>query len=101
MNRPKRSTLKPAMLRLMLLLMFPSPAAAGDAALAGLFARKGVEGSMVLSSLKTQVGWYVGYIETEDEVWFFALNIDVLGEADLPLRKQPAREALQAKGIIR
>ncbi|MGB0130457.1 MAG: hypothetical protein WBP50_02505 [Chlorobium sp.] len=95
MNRPKRSTLKPAMLRIMLLLMFPSPAAAG------LFARKGVEGTMVLSSLKTQVGWYVGYIETEDEVWFFALNIDVLGEADLPLRKQLVREALQAKGIIR
>lgn len=71
------------MLLLMLLLMFPSPAAAGDAALAGLFARKGVEGTMVLSSLKTQVGWYVGYIETEDEVWFFALNMDVLGEADL------------------
>jgi len=56
---------------------------------------------MVLSSLKTQVGWYVGYIETEDEVWFFALNMDVLGEADLPLRKQLVREALQAKGIIR
>jgi beta-lactamase class D len=37
----------------MLLLMFPSPAAAGDAALAELFARKGVEGTMVLSSLKS------------------------------------------------
>jgi beta-lactamase class D len=48
-NRLKRSTLKPAML----LLMFPSSAAAGDAALAELFARKGVEGTMVLSSLKS------------------------------------------------
>jgi beta-lactamase class D len=53
------------------------------------------------ASATPQVGWYVGYIETEDEVWFFALNMDVLGEADLPLRKQLVREALQAKGIIR
>ncbi len=53
------------------------------------------------ASAKPQVGWYVGYIETEDEVWFFALNMDVRSEADLPLRKQLVREALQAKGIIR
>ncbi|MBM3163101.1 MAG: class D beta-lactamase [Chlorobi bacterium] len=53
------------------------------------------------ASATPPVGWYVGYIETDDEVWFFALNMDVLGEADLPLRKQLVREALQAKGIIR
>jgi len=48
-----------------------------------------------------QVGWYVGYIETPDDVWFFALDMDIRSEADLPLRKQLVREALQAKGIIR
>ena len=30
-----------------------SPAAAGDSALAGLFARKGIEGALALSSLKS------------------------------------------------
>jgi len=43
----------PALLLLMLLFMFPSPAAAEDAAIAGLFAWKGVEGTLVLSSLKS------------------------------------------------
>ena len=48
-----------------------------------------------------QVGWYVGYLETHDDVWFFALNMDIRSETDLPLRKQLVREALVAKGIIR
>ena len=43
----------------------------------------------------------VGYLETHDDVWFFALNMDIRSETDLPLRKQLVREALVAKGIIR
>ena len=38
---------------------------------------------------------------THDDVWFFALNMDIRSETDLPLRKQLVREALVAKGIIR
>lgn len=53
------------------------------------------------ASAKPQTGWYVGYLETHDEVWFFALNMDIRSETDLPLRKQLVREALVAKGIIR
>jgi len=53
------------------------------------------------ASVKPQTGWYVGYLETHDEVWFFALNMDIRSETDLPLRKQLVREALVAKGIIR
>jgi beta-lactamase class D len=53
------------------------------------------------ASATPQIGWYVGYVETQDEVWFFALNMDVKSQADLPLRKQLVREALVAKGIIR
>ncbi len=53
------------------------------------------------ASANPQIGWYVGYIETPDEVWFFALNMDVRSESDLALRKQLVREALQAKGIIK
>jgi beta-lactamase class D len=47
-----------------------------------------------------QIGWYVGYVETADDVWFFATNIDIRTANDLPLRQSLTREALQAKGII-
>lgn len=47
-----------------------------------------------------QVGWYVGYVETSDDVWVFATNITMSKEAELPLRLRLTREALLAKGII-
>jgi len=53
-----------------------------------------------LTRSRPQVGWYVGYVETQNDVWFFAVNLDVRGEPDLPLRQKLTREALQLKGII-
>lgn len=50
--------------------------------------------------VKPQTGWYVGYVETPKDVWFFATNMVVRDEKDLPLRQQLTRAALQAKGII-
>ncbi|MGR8935440.1 MAG: class D beta-lactamase [Gammaproteobacteria bacterium] len=47
-----------------------------------------------------QVGWYVGYVETLQDVWLFAANIDIRSENDLSLRRKLTREALQLKGII-
>jgi beta-lactamase class D len=47
-----------------------------------------------------QIGWYVGYVETAQGTWFFATNITIRTPADLPLRQQLTREALEAKGII-
>lgn len=52
------------------------------------------------SSVSPQVGWYVGYVETGKEVWFFATNIDINDAAQLPLRLSLTRTALQTKGII-
>ena len=49
---------------------------------------------------KPQVGWYVGYVETAQDVWFFATNLEVRDEKDLPLRLKLTREALQAKGVF-
>ena len=46
-------------------------------------------------------GWYVGYVETKDDVWFFATNIDTKTKDDLPKRKAITIEALKIKGIIR
>jgi beta-lactamase class D len=49
---------------------------------------------------KPQVGWYVGYVETAADVWFFALNMEVHGDKDIPLRLTLAREVLRAKGVL-
>ncbi len=49
---------------------------------------------------KPQVGWYVGYVETPKDVWFFATNLNIRTEKDLPLRQKLTRDALQAKGAI-
>jgi beta-lactamase class D len=48
----------------------------------------------------TNIGWYVGYIETAGDTWIFALNIDTRDATDLPLRKQITLDALRAKGIL-
>jgi len=46
------------------------------------------------------IGWYVGYVERGDAVWFFATNLDLPDQQDLPLRQGLTREALRLKGII-
>jgi beta-lactamase class D len=50
--------------------------------------------------VQPQVGWYVGYVETSKNVWFFATNIEIQSEKDLPLRIKLTKAALQIKGII-
>lgn len=50
--------------------------------------------------INPQVGWYVGYIETRSDVWFFAANMVIRDEKDLPLRRQLTLDALQASGVI-
>jgi beta-lactamase class D len=53
------------------------------------------------SKITPSIGWYVGYVETSNDVWFFATNVDIGNEKDLPLRQQLTRQALQEKGIIK
>ena len=60
-----------------------------------LFAKTGWAARMT-----PQAGWYVGYVETAGDVWFFAMNIVVRDPQDLPLRQQLTLDALRAKGII-
>ena len=47
-----------------------------------------------------QIGLYVGYIEKPGATWIFAMNIDMRGKADLPLRQALTRASLRAKGIV-
>lgn len=46
------------------------------------------------------VGWYVGFVETPDDIWIFALNLATRDAKDLPLRIQIAKDALKAKGAL-
>ena len=46
-----------------------------------------------------KIGWYVGYAETKNDIWFFALNGDIAKE-QLQYRKQIVLEALKIKNII-
>ncbi len=46
-----------------------------------------------------KIGWYVGYVETKNGVWFFALNADVTKDK-LKYRKQIVMDALKIKNII-
>ncbi len=46
-----------------------------------------------------QVGWYVGYVQTSDDIWLFALNMEIRNEKDLPRRQGLVRKALRSKAI--
>jgi beta-lactamase class D len=47
-----------------------------------------------------QVAWYVGFIETGSQTWFFAMNMQVDRKEQVSLRKELAIASLQALGII-
>jgi beta-lactamase class D len=46
------------------------------------------------------VGWFVGYIEEGEKVWFFATSIEIVKPGDSRLRQEITIEALKLKGII-
>ena len=60
-----------------------------------LYAKTGLAGGS-----QPKIGWYVGYVETPDDVWFFATNLDIHEDRSLPLRLAVTRAALQAKGVL-
>lgn len=47
-----------------------------------------------------QLGWFVGFLERDEAIWLFALNMDVRQPADLPLRQRIVRQGLQALGLL-
>jgi len=46
-----------------------------------------------------QIGWYVGFIETKDDTWFFSINLDVHSKDDLKLRQVILIETMREVGI--
>ena len=49
---------------------------------------------------KPQVGWYVGWVETGDDVWFFAINLDISTPEDARFRKEALNAAMRETGLI-
>ena len=47
-----------------------------------------------------QQGWYVGYVETKGQIWFFATNLEIRKKGDDTFRKEITIAALKAKGIL-
>jgi beta-lactamase class D len=49
---------------------------------------------------KPQVGWYVGWVETGDDVWFFAINVNIHKPEDARFRKEALHAAMRETGLI-
>lgn len=47
-----------------------------------------------------QVGWWVGYVERAENVWFFAIELDMKSDDDAPKRRDIAKKILREKGIL-
>ncbi len=51
--------------------------------------------------VKEKVGWYVGYVETKADVWFFAVNLTLRDKNDGHLRQEITYAAFEELGIIK
>ena len=51
--------------------------------------------------ISTQIGWFVGFVETKQGTWIFALNQDIINKSDAKYRKLITYEILKAEGIIK
>jgi beta-lactamase class D len=48
-----------------------------------------------------QIGWYVGYVETANDTWFFACNLDIRQNSDADYRKELVLGYLRDLKIIK
>lgn len=46
------------------------------------------------------IGWYVGYLERDENVYFFATNIDIRKPEDLAARIEITRRSLSNLGLL-
>lgn len=51
-------------------------------------------------NIKTPVGWFVGWAETKDNLYVFAMNMDLTNAADLPLRESITLECLRTLKLL-
>jgi len=48
-----------------------------------------------------KIGWYVGYVESDNKVWLFAMNMDVNRPEERRFRQELTMGALRLKGILK
>jgi beta-lactamase class D len=53
-----------------------------------------------IDNIKPQIGWYVGYLEKDKHVYFFATNIEIRTKADPAARKELTRRCLHDLALI-
>lgn len=51
-------------------------------------------------SIKPEVGWFVGHLEQNNNVYFFATNVDIRKPEDLPARIEITRRSLKDLGLM-
>lgn len=51
-------------------------------------------------NIKTPIGWFVGWAETKDNLYVFAMNMDLTDAADLPLRESITLECLRTLKLL-
>jgi beta-lactamase class D len=49
---------------------------------------------------ENRIGWYVGFTENENDVWIFAMNIDIESTKDWDLRRGITERILKGEGIL-
>ncbi|MBD2164013.1 class D beta-lactamase [Calothrix membranacea FACHB-236] len=52
------------------------------------------------TSVTPNFGWFVGYLEQNNNVYFFATNIDIRNENDAPVRIEITRRSFKALGLL-
>ncbi len=51
-------------------------------------------------AVKSQIGWYVGYLEQGENVYFFATNIDIRNDEELAARIELTRRCFQELTLL-
>jgi beta-lactamase class D OXA-10 len=49
---------------------------------------------------KPGVGWWIGWVETSTDTYYFASNLDITDDKQLPLRKSIPLQLMQAQSIL-
>jgi beta-lactamase class D len=52
------------------------------------------------SRMKPQIGWWVGYLEQNGNVYFFATNLDIIKPGDENARTSVTRDILRSLGLL-
>jgi beta-lactamase class D len=51
--------------------------------------------------VEPQVGWYVGYLEQGNNVYFFATNIEIKTKKDAVARSEVTKRCLRELGLLK